>query len=99
MEVGNGLDYVVLLGIREFGVDREREDFPAGFFGFRKFAGLVAKIGERFLQMNAQRVVNLRRNASSLQEGFQVVAARRPDGELIVDVLEFRGWLWRGGNE
>jgi len=34
-----------------------------------------------------------------VEEGFQFVAAGRADGELIVDVFEFRGGLRRGGDE
>ena len=62
-EAGDGLDYAVLLSVREFGIDRKREHFPAGFFGLGKIAWGMAEIGERFLQVNTEGIVDFRRNA------------------------------------
>ena len=74
-EIGDCLDYAVLLGVGEFGVDGEREDFPAGFFGLGKIARRVAEIGEGFLQVNTEGIVDFRRNAGRLEKCFQIIAA------------------------
>jgi hypothetical protein len=64
------LDYTVLLGIEEFRIHGEREDFPAGFFGLGKIAGGVAKKDECFLQVNAEGIVNFGGDSSGVEEGF-----------------------------
>ena len=98
-EIGYGLDYTALMGVGEFRVDREGEDFPAGFFGFGKIAGGVAEISERFLQVNAERIVNFRGYAYVVEKCFQIITSSRANGELIVDVFELCGRARRGGDE
>src|SRR5579859_6786994 len=99
VEIGDGLDYPVLLGVGEFGVDGKREHFPAGFFGLGKIAGGVAEMGECLLQVDAEGIEDFRRNASRVEKCFQIIAAGRANGELIVDVFELRGRARRGGDE
>ena len=74
-KIGDGLDYAVLLGVGEFRVDGEREDFPAGSFGLGKIAGGVAEIGECLLQVNAEGIVNFRGDPGRVEKCFQVVTA------------------------
>jgi len=59
-----------LLGIEEFRIHGEREDFPAGLFGLGKIAGGVAEKDECFLQVNAERIVNFGGDSSGVEEGF-----------------------------
>ena len=82
-----------MLGIRQFRIHGEREDFPAGFFGFGEIALGVAEVGEGLLQVDAERIVDFRRDTRGLEKGFEIVAAGETDRELIVDMFEFRGWL------
>jgi len=99
IKVSDGGDDLVLLGVGQLGEDREGEDFPAGLFGDGKVAGLVAEVGEGFLQVETERVIDFARDAGLCEQFPQFVAALSTNRELIVDVMEFRRRNWRGGYE
>jgi len=58
IEPGDGFDYAVLFFVGEFRVNRQGENFEAGFFGDWKLAGVVAQMFERVLQVQAEGVVD-----------------------------------------
>jgi hypothetical protein len=70
----------------QFGVNRKRQGFPAGGFRLGELARLVPQIGERRLQMERLRVVNLGRNAPVAQELPQDVSLWTPNYELVVNM-------------
>ena len=59
-EVGDCGDHRVLLHFGEFWIDGQGEHLPTGGFGCGKVALLVAEIGEGFLEVQRNRIVNLR---------------------------------------
>ncbi len=58
IERGDGFDYAVLFFVGEFRVNRQGENFEAGFLGDGKLAGLVAQMFERVLQVQAEGVID-----------------------------------------
>ena len=87
VEVGDGVDDLVLMGVSEFGVDGEGQSLLAGLLGMGELAGAIAEISEGLLQVEAERVVDLRRNTGQAQRLFEFVATFGTDRELIVDVV------------
>jgi len=83
VEVGDGLDNQLLVGVGEFGVDRKRERFLTGFFGDGKLPGTVAERRESLLKVEAERVIDFGGNTSEAERFLQFVAATGAHSEVI----------------
>src|SRR5208283_629385 len=90
MEAGNRSDHGALLRFGEFRKDGERENLAAGSFRYREVALLVAEIGEGFLEVQGNRIVDFRRNAAGTEMFAKVVAIPGANRELVVNVGALR---------
>jgi hypothetical protein len=90
VELSDRGDDGALLRFGEFGIDGKGKYLAAGGFGYGKVAGLVAEIGEGFLEVQGNRIVDFRGNAAGAEVFAKVVAITGADRELIVDVSELR---------
>jgi len=70
VEISEGVDDAVLVGVGQFGIDGKRESFLAGSFGDRKLSRAIAEVGKRLLEVKAERVVDFGGNASEAQRFF-----------------------------
>src|SRR5712671_1947776 len=71
---------------RQFRVDWQRQCFARRRFRFREVAQPVPQARKAFLQMQRHRIINLRADAGRLEMGLELVALRRADDVLVVDV-------------
>src|SRR5205085_4589778 len=91
-EAAERLDDVLLLLGRQLGEHRERERLAGGALGLREVACLVAQVGEAGLQVERDRVVDLRPDAV-LSEVFEqrVAAPFRDADDVLVDDMARAG--------
>ena len=77
-----------LLLVAQLGIDRQRDGFPGGRFRDREIAGLVAQSLEAGLQVQGDRIIDLRADLPCRQVIAQRIAERSgyADDILIVDV-------------
>src|SRR2546426_12547865 len=85
-ERGYGVDHAALLRGRELAVDRQRQSRRRRRFSCRKVAFLVAEICEARLQVERQRIVNLRSDTVRRKALLQTVTISSSNDELIEDV-------------
>ncbi len=92
-EFGDGGDYGLLLVFAEFGEDGQGEDFAGGAFCLGEVALGVAEGLEGLLQVERDRVVDLRADFAGGEEFAQGVAASGADHILVPDMMAAGNFL------
>src|ERR1019366_8108132 len=71
--------------IAQFGEDWQRQRISSGTFRYRQVSRLVSQIGKALLQVQRNRIVDLRADSALREKGAQLVAAIRTHHVLVID--------------
>src|SRR5580704_1603346 len=86
VETGDRLNYGYLLSLSKFWIHGQSQNLSAGRFRIGELAHRIAKIRERRLQVQWERVINLRWNSGDAKVFAKSVALFAANRELIVNV-------------
>src|ERR1700683_4091914 len=90
IEVGDAFDYAVLLVFSEFGKHGQGQHFFCGALGFGEVTFAVSEINEARLQVQRDRIVNLRSNLARGEELAQFLPAVGADDILMENMMSGR---------
>ena len=82
-KLGNGVDYGLLLVFPQFRKDRQCENLARRAFGFGKTTLSVAKVLQRFLQVQRYRVIDFRPDSARSEKCAKLITAAGADHILV----------------
>jgi len=98
VELPDSLHHQILLFICQFRKHRQGQNLLAGLLGHGHLPRLIAQVLERFLQVQAQRIIDFAQYSFPTEKRFQLVASLGPNRELIKNMLKrIRRSLRRAG--
>ena len=86
-ELGDRADHIALRLARDLGIDWQRQRLASSPFGLRQIAFFVTEIRKTFLLMQSERVIDRSVDLALRQLLSQLVALRRADDILMIDVM------------
>ena len=90
----NRVDHLLLVGLAEFGMHRQRQDFTSRALGFRQRVGTGQSSLVGRLKMDRPGIVNPGSDFAPAQKTQQLVTARRSDDVQVKDVwaVDLSSW-------
>jgi hypothetical protein len=86
IEFFDRLYHVAFRGIRQLGINRDRDRLRGGLLRTRHIPGPVAEAFETFLDVQGNRIIDFAAYPVGLQVSLKLVPVLDPEGVLIVDV-------------